>query len=62
VAARPLRAAQELAAAMIERFWEPEQRVFFDATATQQGLPVRPRNLFDNPIPSGTSSAAFAAA
>ena len=38
-------------------FWDEEHATFFDTGADQEALVVRPRNLFDNAVPSGTSVA-----
>jgi uncharacterized protein YyaL (SSP411 family) len=57
--AKRLDMAIELADELLSRFVDPESGTLFD---TQPGgdLIVRPRSLFDNPIPSGNSSAAMA--
>ncbi|MCP4142485.1 MAG: thioredoxin domain-containing protein [Chloroflexi bacterium] len=55
-------AAQELADEMIEKFGDPEGG-FFDTTneaAEASSLPIRPKELQDNAIPSGNSLAAEA--
>lgn len=57
---RWIQTAHELAEQMIDRFRDPEQGIFFDAPAGAGGLPVRPRDLYDNAVPSGTSAAALA--
>jgi len=36
-------------------FWDEEHETFFDTGADQEALVVRPRNLFDNAVPCGTS-------
>ena len=36
-------------------FWDKEHETFFDTGADQEALVVRPRNLFDNAVPCGTS-------
>src|SRR5206468_10455996 len=36
-------------------FWDEEHATFFDTGADQEALVVRPRNLFDNAVPCGTS-------
>ncbi len=54
-----LRAGQELAHEMIDRFRD-DTGTFFDTAFDSTALIVRPRGLFDNPIPSGNSAAAFA--
>ena len=38
-------------------FWDQGEEKFFDTGADQETLVVRPRNLFDNAVPSGTSVA-----
>jgi uncharacterized protein len=38
-------------------FWSAEREAFFDTGHDQEALVVRPRNLFDNAVPSGTSVA-----
>lgn len=55
-----LHQAQELTREMIDRFWDGEHGAFFDTAADAHDLVVRPRSLYDNPIPSGNSAAAFA--
>ncbi len=54
-----LERAEELAAEMISRCWDQAAGSFFD-TGADTNLIVRPRSLFDNPIPAGSSAAAFA--
>ncbi|CAN5260962.1 thioredoxin domain-containing protein [soil metagenome] len=51
-----LRRAGELAETMLERFWEEDEGIFFDA-AGDGALPVRPRDPTDNATPSGNSAA-----
>jgi hypothetical protein len=50
-------AATEIAAAMIDRFWEDGESTFFDAARDAEGLIARPRDVWDNATPSGTSLA-----
>jgi uncharacterized protein YyaL (SSP411 family) len=38
-------------------FWDEREEMFFDTGQDQEALVVRPRNLFDNAVPSGTSVA-----
>jgi uncharacterized protein len=38
-------------------FWDEEKEAFFDTGLDQEALVVRPRNLFDNAVPSGSSVA-----
>jgi uncharacterized protein YyaL (SSP411 family) len=53
-----LRTAREISQEMIERFWDEDAGSFFDTPRDGESLVVRPRSLFDNPIPSGNASAA----
>jgi uncharacterized protein YyaL (SSP411 family) len=53
-----LQTARDLSQVMVERFWDEESGSFFDSPRDGEDLVVRPRNLFDNPIPSGNASAA----
>jgi uncharacterized protein YyaL (SSP411 family) len=54
---RWLDAARGLGDAAIELFWDAEADAFFDTGRDQETLVVRPRSLFDNAVPSGTSVA-----
>jgi len=38
-------------------FWDGDKGIFFDTGIDQEALVVRPRNLFDNAVPSGSSVA-----
>ncbi len=58
--ARWLREARALADEMIGRFWDEAQGVFYDTAADAEALVVRPRDLWDNATPSGTSAAVTA--
>jgi uncharacterized protein YyaL (SSP411 family) len=49
--------SRRLAQQAIELFWDKGEEKFFDTGADQEALVVRPRNLFDNAVPSGTSVA-----
>jgi len=49
--------ARELAAEMVDRFWDDEAHILYDTSKDAEALIVRPRNLFDNPIPSGNAAA-----
>jgi uncharacterized protein len=49
--------AQDLVETMLANFWEPAEGVFYDAARGAEALVVRPRDLYDNPIPSGNSAA-----
>ncbi|HEX7239050.1 MAG TPA: thioredoxin domain-containing protein, partial [Longimicrobiaceae bacterium] len=57
---RWVREARTLADAMLERFWEEDEGVFYDTASDAEPLVVRPRDTFDNATPSGTSAAAMA--
>lgn len=52
-------AARELADAMIERFGDDERGGFFETASDHEQLVARRKDLEDNPIPSGNSSAAY---
>ncbi|HLL47335.1 MAG TPA: thioredoxin domain-containing protein [Longimicrobiaceae bacterium] len=53
-------AARELADAMLERFWDEDESVFYDTAVDAEALVVRPRDTFDNATPSGSSAAVMA--
>ncbi|MBI2468386.1 MAG: thioredoxin domain-containing protein [Candidatus Rokubacteria bacterium] len=55
---RWLDACRELAEDMLRLFWDPSAEAFFDTGTDHEPLIVRPRNLFDSAVPSGTSVAA----
>ena len=50
---------REVAAAMVERFWDPKDGGFYMGTQVVAGaaLPTRPKDMYDNAIPSGNSVA-----
>ncbi|MDB4950803.1 MAG: hypothetical protein JWM27_3452 [Gemmatimonadetes bacterium] len=50
--------SRALADAMLERFWDEAEGVFYDTATDAEPLVVRPRDLFDNATPSGNSVAA----
>jgi len=52
-------AARELADAMIERFADDERGGFFETSSDHEQLVARRKDLEDNPIPAGNSSAAY---
>jgi uncharacterized protein YyaL (SSP411 family) len=54
---RWLRAARELADGILEHFWDGERETFFDTPADHEELVTRPRDVYDNATPSGTSVA-----
>ena len=47
--------SRRLAEAALRLFWSAEREIFFDTGEDQESLVVRPRNIFDNAVPSGTS-------
>jgi len=49
--------ARALADRMLELFWDDAVEGFFDTGSDHEALIVRPRNLFDNAVPSGSSMA-----
>ncbi len=49
--------SRRLAEEAVRLFWDAEKEIFFDTGTDQETLVVRPRNLFDNAVPSGTSVA-----
>ena len=51
---------KQIADEMIELFWSYDDAVFYDTGNDHEELLVRPRDIFDNAIPSGGSSAALA--
>jgi hypothetical protein len=42
-----------------ERYWNEGTRSFYDTDKNEQGLLIRPRNMYDNALPSGSSAAAM---
>ncbi len=56
---RWLHAAMDLADVMLEQFWDEPHGCFYDTAHGQETLVVRPRNIYDNALPSGSSAAAF---
>src|SRR5262249_56772813 len=50
--------SRRLAREAIRLFWDVEADMLFDTGVDQEALVVRPRNLYDNAVPSGASSAA----
>jgi uncharacterized protein YyaL (SSP411 family) len=51
------RAARDLAASLLEHFWDPDRGQFFDTSADHEQLVSRPRDVFDNATPAGNSVA-----
>ena len=56
---RWFREARALADTMIERFADEERGGFFETSADHERLVARRKDLEDNPIPAGNSSAAY---
>jgi hypothetical protein len=56
---RWFRAARETADAMIERYADDENGGFFETSSDHERLLTRRKDLEDNPIPAGNSSAAY---
>ncbi len=56
--ARWLLKAIELGETMVAKFWDKD--MFYDSVAEQNDLLFRPRNIFDEAIPSGSSAATSA--
>ena len=52
--------AHRLTDLMLGKFWQGEEVIPYDAALGDETLIVRPRSLFDNPIPCGSSQAAGA--
>jgi uncharacterized protein len=52
---RWLERARTIAGAIDEQFWDEQQRMFFDTARDADPLIVRPRDITDNAVPSGTS-------
>ncbi len=55
--ARWLVEAQDLCDAMMELFWDEDRKAFYDTPADHEELVTRPRDVYDNATPSGTSVA-----
>lgn len=49
----------KLGDAMLEKFWDKDNGLFYDTAQGEQTVLVRPRNIYDNALPSGSSAAAF---
>ena len=52
-----LAGARSLADDMIDLFWDEQQGAFYDTGRDHEALVVRPRDVFDNAVPSGSSVA-----
>ena len=55
-----LHAARDLTDEMLGLFWDESDECFYDVGTDHEELIVRPRDLYDNAVPSGASSAAEA--
>jgi uncharacterized protein YyaL (SSP411 family) len=55
---RYLRSAIEISEQMISLFWDDEAQGFYDTGSDHETLITRPRDLFDNATPAGSSVAA----
>jgi uncharacterized protein YyaL (SSP411 family) len=49
--------ARRLAEDLLRLFWDADLRGFYDTGSDHERLIVRPRNLYDNAVPSGSSAA-----
>ena len=49
--------ALKIAELMLKTFWDDESPIPYDVKADDPFLPIRPRNIFDNAVPSGLSQA-----
>ena len=56
--ARWRQAAEDLAQAMVEQFWDESHGCFYDTSSAHETLVGRPRNIHDNALPSGSAAAA----
>jgi uncharacterized protein YyaL (SSP411 family) len=54
---RWLAEAEDLCDAVLELFWDEERKIFYDTPADHEELVTRPRDVYDNASPSGTSVA-----
>ena len=52
-----LSVSRQLVQEMVDCFWDADQQAFFDTAADHENLIVRPKDVTDNAIPSGTSIA-----
>ncbi len=50
--------AHRLADAMLDLFWDPDDQLFYDTGKDHEALLIRPRDIFDNATPCGSSVAA----
>ncbi|MSQ13756.1 MAG: thioredoxin domain-containing protein [Dehalococcoidia bacterium] len=56
---RWMREAVDLTDEMLALFWDQEQSSFYDVGHDHEELLVRPRDVFDNALPSGSAMATF---
>jgi uncharacterized protein YyaL (SSP411 family) len=56
---RWLDSALKLTDEMVSQFWDEGKRSFYDTGEGQQDLLVRPKSVYDNSLPSGSSAAAL---
>ncbi|MBF8304410.1 MAG: hypothetical protein HW399_785 [Dehalococcoidia bacterium] len=54
---RWLAEARQLADIMVEEFWDDSEKGFYDTGPRHEALFLRPRDIFDNVLPSGSSNA-----
>jgi uncharacterized protein len=57
---RWIRECLDAAQIMMEKFWDPHGRNFYFTSKDHEALIHRPKEVFDNAIPSGNSAAAYA--
>jgi uncharacterized protein len=55
---RWLHEARELTDEMVRLFWDEDTGTFYDVGTDHEQLIVRPRDVIDNAVPSGSSAAA----
>jgi uncharacterized protein YyaL (SSP411 family) len=48
--------SRRLAEEALRLFWDGSREIFFDTGTDQEALVIRPRNLYDNAVPSGTAA------
>jgi uncharacterized protein YyaL (SSP411 family) len=49
--------SRRLAEEALRLFWDDSREIFFDTGVDQETLVIRPRNLYDNAVPSGMAAA-----
>ena len=54
-----LNITKTIADSMIKHFWNESKQCFYDVAEGNNGLIVRPREVFDNAIPSGSAAATY---